>query len=203
MQTAAGTPSGPPQDIPDPSPSSPDIRPGPLSAPKLTQASHVRRISDVCARARDRPYTASNDDSHRARPNYLQWQAASPKCGGSELKSSVSYAGLNARTFEVADSWFNLAGAPGAKAAGLNDRSVQASCGRDVTMRRQACRRLKLVTHTDGRVDIGRVDVTARRAVTHTAVHGARVGIEMRVEMIVRVEGERLEASAAGAVCGG
>jgi len=61
---------------------------------------------------------------------------------------------------------------------------------------------LELVAHANRRVDIGRVDVAARQTVVHPAVHRADVGVEVRIESVVGVEGKGLEASTAGGVRG-
>src|SRR5580704_17396475 len=62
----------------------------------------------------------------------------------------------------------------------------------------------KLVTHADRGVHVGGVEsVAAGQAIVHAAVHDARVRIEVVIEEVVGIEGERLETSAAGAVRGG
>jgi hypothetical protein len=56
------------------------------------------------------------------------------------------------------------------------------------------------VTHANGGIDVGRVEVAVGHAVVHRAVHGAQVSVKVPVESVVGVEREGLEAAATNAV---
>src|ERR1700683_3385968 len=57
----------------------------------------------------------------------------------------------------------------------------------------------ELVAHANGGVDVVRGEVAAGHSVMHAAVHGAHVSVEVLGKPVVGVEGDSVEASAAGA----
>src|SRR5690242_19291557 len=60
--------------------------------------------------------------------------------------------------------------------------------------------RLEFIPPTKGGIDVGRGKIIAGQSALHAAVHGAKVDIEVLVEPVVEVEGNRLEAPAANAM---
>src|SRR5665213_3983133 len=61
---------------------------------------------------------------------------------------------------------------------------------------------LELEARADRRVDVRTVDIPATQPAVRAAVHGTRVHIEVHIEAVVGIEGQRLDIAAAGTVRG-